>query len=85
MNMQNRLVHHLISTRLHCALAKCTLVQNYIENLDLHVRCQAENYYIMHPCPYAPSVYARCEILERIWDTFHNKVPIGKSRNKHVE
>ncbi len=22
---------------------------------------------------------------KRIWDTFHNKVPIGKSHNKHVE
>ncbi len=30
-------VHHLISTRLHCAPPKCTLVQNYIVNLDLYV------------------------------------------------
>ena len=29
-NMQNRLVHHLISTKLRCALPKCTSVQNYM-------------------------------------------------------
>ena len=35
-NMQNRLVHHLIGTKLRCALPKCMTVQNYIVNLDLH-------------------------------------------------
>ncbi len=36
-NMTNRPVHHLISTKLHCAPPKCTSVQNYIVNLDLNV------------------------------------------------
>ncbi len=45
-NMQNLLEHHLISTKLHCALPKCTLVQNYIVNRDLHVRCQPQIYYM---------------------------------------
>ena len=31
-NMQNRLVHHLIGTKLRCALSKCTSVQNCIVN-----------------------------------------------------
>ena len=44
-NMQNHLVHHLISTKLSCTLPKCTLVQNYIVNLRLHVRCQPPKYY----------------------------------------
>ncbi len=35
--MQNRLVRHLVGTKLCCALPKCTLVQNYVINLDLHV------------------------------------------------
>ncbi len=39
-DMQNRLVHHLIITKLLCALPKCMSVQNYIVNLDFHVRCQ---------------------------------------------
>ena len=38
--MQNRFVHHLISTKLHCAPPKCTSVQNYIVNLDLHIHSQ---------------------------------------------
>ena len=44
-NMQNLLEHHLISTKLRCALPKCPLVQNYIVNRDLHVRCQPQKYY----------------------------------------
>ncbi len=44
MNMQNRLVHHLIGTKLCCALLKCMSVQNYIVNLDMHVRCQPPKY-----------------------------------------
>ncbi len=40
--MQNCFVHHLISTKLHCALPKCMSVQNYIVNLDLHVRCRPQ-------------------------------------------
>ena len=44
-NTQNRLVHHLIGTKLRCALPECMLVQNYILNLDLHVRCQPQKYY----------------------------------------
>ncbi len=39
-NMKNRLVYHLIGTKLCCALSKCMSVQNYIVNLDLHVCCQ---------------------------------------------
>ena len=44
--MQNRLVHHLIGTELRCALPKCMSVQNYIVNLDLHVHCHLQKYYI---------------------------------------
>ncbi len=40
MNMQNCLVHYLISTKL------CTTVQNYIVTLDLHVHCQIQKYYV---------------------------------------
>ena len=47
-NMQNRLLHHLIRTKLHCTLPKCTSVKNYIVNLDLHVRCQPRKYYSAH-------------------------------------
>ena len=53
-NMQNCLVHHLISTKLRCALPKSISVQNYIVNLDLHACCQPQKYYTMHPCPCAP-------------------------------
>ena len=42
-NRQNHLVHHLIGTKLHCALSTCTSVQNYIVNLDLHICCQPQN------------------------------------------
>ena len=30
MNMQNRLVHHLVRTKLHCTPPKCMSVQNYM-------------------------------------------------------
>ncbi len=36
---------HLISTKLCCALPKCTLVQNYMVSLDLCARCQPQKYY----------------------------------------
>ena len=58
-NMQDRLVHHLIGTKLRCALQKCTSVQNYVVILDMHVRCQPQKYYIlyiMHPYPWKKSV-----------------------------
>ena len=35
MNMQNHLVHHLIGTRLHCALPKCTLVHYVLSQTHL--------------------------------------------------
>ena len=60
-NMQNCLVHHPVSTKLHCAPLKCMSVQNYIVNLDLHVRCQRQKYYTMHPCPCLPPVYVCCQ------------------------
>ena len=41
-NMQNHLLHHLISTKQCCALPKSTSVQNCIVNLDLHVCCQPD-------------------------------------------
>ena len=41
-NMQNHLENHLISAKLRCAPPKYTSVQNYIVNLDLHVRCQPQ-------------------------------------------
>ena len=59
--MQNRLVHHLIGTKLCCALPKCISVQNYIVNLDLHVRCQPQKYYrfiYIRAC--ALPVYVHC-------------------------
>ena len=34
-NTTNRHVHHLISTKLHCAPSKCTLAQNYIVKVCL--------------------------------------------------
>ncbi len=49
-NMQNHRVHHPIGTKLHFTLPKCTLVRNYIMNLDLHVRCQTQKYYTMPLC-----------------------------------
>ena len=55
--MQNCLLHHPISIKLCCPRPKCTLVQNYIVNLDLHVCCPPQKYYTMHPCPCAPPVY----------------------------
>ena len=61
MNMENRLVHHLIGTKLGCALAKCMSVQIYIVNLGLHVLCQPQKYYrfiYVRACT-AP-VYVRC-------------------------
>ncbi len=45
-NIQNRLVHHRISTKLRCALPKCMSVKNYTLNVDLHVRCQPQKYHI---------------------------------------
>ncbi len=48
MNMQNRLVHHLIGTKLSCALPKCMLAQSYIVNLELHVRYQPQKYYMYY-------------------------------------
>ena len=40
-NMPNHHVHHLISSKLHCAPPKCMSVQNYIANLvnHLHTIC----------------------------------------------
>ena len=61
MFMQNHLVHHLVSTKLHCAPPKCMSVENYIVNLDLHVRCQPQKYYTMRLCPCASPVYVRCQ------------------------
>ncbi len=52
MNMTNRHVHHLISTKLHCAPPQCTLVENYSVNLDKYVRCEPPNDYVM--CPFSP-------------------------------
>ena len=53
-NMQKCLVHHLIGTKLCCALPRCVLVQKCIVNLDLYVRCQI----YVHTC--ALAVYVHC-------------------------
>ena len=58
--MRCRFVHRLFSTKLRCALPKCTSVQNYIVNLDLHIRCQPLKYFTMHPCHCAPPEYVHC-------------------------
>ena len=73
MNMQNHLVHHLISTKLRCALPKYTSVQNYFLNLDLHVRCQPPKYYTTRPCPCAPPAYVHCQMPggnPHFWQTY---------------
>ncbi len=44
----NPVVHHLISTKLNCAPPKCTSVQNYSVNFDLHVRCLYQNILCVH-------------------------------------
>ncbi len=72
MNMQNCLVHHLISTKLCCALPKWTLVQNYIVNLDLYVHCPPLNDYILCPCPCASPVHVHCQrMLQKCPPTSH--------------
>ena len=44
MKKQNRLVHHLISTNLHCAPPKCNSIQNYTVNLDLQTATLTTSY-----------------------------------------
>ena len=60
--MKKHHVHHLISTKLHCAPPKCTSVQTYIGNLDLYIHCEPPNDYTLRPCPCAPPEYVRCEL-----------------------
>ncbi len=50
----NALQQTVISTKLHCAPPKWTLVQNHIVNLDLYVHCELLGYYILCPFPCAP-------------------------------
>ena len=76
--MQNRLVHHLIGRKLCCALPKCTSVQNYIVNLDLHVHCQSPKYYMYYT---SVSLCTTCVCLLLSHDT---KVPLDTLQIKIV-
>ena len=46
----------------HYAPPKCTSLQNYIVNLDLHVHCESPNDYIRCSCPCAPPEHVCCEL-----------------------
>ena len=52
-NLHNRLVHHLISTKLCCTKV---YVGDRITLWTLHVCCQLQKHYTMHPCPCARPV-----------------------------
>ena len=78
--MQNHLVHHLISTKLHCAPSKSA--QNYIVNHDLRIHCQPAKYDTMRQCPYLPPEYVRCQRILRkcLWTPYYlSNIMIGSA------
>ena len=73
---QNHLVHHLINTKLHCALPKCTLLQNYIVNLDLHVRCQ--------PTKQLFALYGEIKFFVFLWLTTNMQIKVHSVVLYHI-
>ncbi len=66
--MQNCLAHHLISTKLHYALPKYTLVQNYCEPWLAYVHCQPQKYYTLcTTCLHLLSTYPLLKTQQIFW------------------